>query len=83
MKKLFDDDVRPTIEQMRKTARRVTPEEHARWHSRMGRPPLGLKKKVPIALRMDRDVLTRLRAKAAKIGVGYQTLINKWVGERL
>lgn len=94
MKKLFDDDVRPSIEEMRRTARRVTPEEHKRWSKaldaqlgpdrpRMGRPRLGMNKKVPIALRMDRDVLSRLRAKAAKIGIGYQTLINQWVGERL
>ena len=77
MKKLFDDDIRPSIEEMRRTARRITPEEHARWHSRMGRPPKGADKYVPVGLRVPPDVLARLKAKAHKKGMKYQTFINQ------
>jgi uncharacterized protein (DUF4415 family) len=37
----------------------------------------------PIAIRLDRDVLRRLRAVAAKKGKGYQTLLKEFVMERL
>jgi uncharacterized protein (DUF4415 family) len=37
----------------------------------------------PIAIRLDRDVLRRLRAVADKKGKGYQTLLKEFVMERL
>ena len=37
----------------------------------------------PIAIRLDRDVLRRLRALAARKGKGYQTLLKEFVLERL
>ncbi|HEY77070.1 MAG TPA: hypothetical protein G4O00_13010 [Thermoflexia bacterium] len=42
------------------------------------RPP-----KKQISLRLDPDVIERLKAIAARKGIGYQTLIRMWVMERL
>lgn len=73
-----------------KTARRVTPEEHAKFRqayintfgkeppARRGHPfkkPADLYKHVHI--RIKPKVLARVRAKAMKKGIGYQTLINQ------
>ena len=43
---------------------------------RVGRPPAGTAAKHLIAIRIDPDVLTRVRRRAKQAGVGYQTLIN-------
>lgn len=43
---------------------------------RVGRPSLGRAPRAPISLRLDPDVLARLKANAAKRGVPYQSLIN-------
>ncbi len=43
---------------------------------RVGRPPVGRTPRAPISLRIDRDVLARLKGTAAKRGVPYQSLIN-------
>lgn len=43
---------------------------------RVGRPPVGRTPRAPISLRVDRDVLARLKATAAKRGMPYQSLIN-------
>lgn len=43
---------------------------------RVGRPPAGTEAKLLIAIRIDPDVLTRVRRQAKQAGVGYQTLIN-------
>jgi len=43
---------------------------------RVGRPPLGRVPRTAISVRVDRDVLARLKARAAKRGVPYQSLIN-------
>lgn len=37
----------------------------------------------PIALRLDSDVLGRVRALARKKGKGYQTLMKEFIAERL
>ncbi len=42
------------------------------------RPP-----KKQISLRLDPDVIEKLKAIAAQKGIGYQTLIRMWVMERL
>jgi uncharacterized protein (DUF4415 family) len=87
-KLLANDDWRPTIEEMRRTGHRVTQEEHDRFRralskpghllpSRMGRPPKGEQKYKSVNMRIAPDVLARLRLKAAKQGIGYQTLINQ------
>ncbi|MGI9043305.1 MAG: BrnA antitoxin family protein [Gemmatimonadaceae bacterium] len=44
---------------------------------RAGRPPHGAAAKQLIALRVDRDLLTRLRAVASLKGVPYQTFIHR------
>ena len=69
-----NDVARPTMEDL-KRARRVTPEEHARWHSRMGRPLKGADKYVPVGLRLPPEVLAHVKAKAHKQGIKYQTFI--------
>ena len=78
-----------TDDQIRR-ARRVTPKEHARFHQAyintfgndlpprpQGRPAMGAMKSLDIHLRIPPDVLARVRAKANKQGIGYQTLINQ------
>ncbi len=43
---------------------------------RVGRPPVGRVPRAPISLRVDPDVLARLKSRAKKRGVPYQSLIN-------
>ena len=43
---------------------------------RVGRPPLGDEARQLIAIRVDVDVLRRLRDEAERRHVGYQTLVN-------
>ena len=44
---------------------------------RVGRPPLGEATKQLIALRLEPQMIERLRSLADKEGIGYQTLINE------
>ncbi len=48
---------------------------------RVGRPPIGDAARQLIAIRLDPDVLKRLRAEAKRHNVGYQTLINRVLAE--
>jgi uncharacterized protein (DUF4415 family) len=43
---------------------------------RVGRPTIGRSPRQAVSLRLDPDVLERLKAKAAKRGLPYQSLIN-------
>lgn len=47
------------------------------------RAPSGHRPKVTVALRLDREVLEKVRALAAREGLGYTTLLRNWVEERL
>ena len=51
-------------------------DEQLRTMRRVGRPPAGTAAKHLIAIRIDPDVLNRMRRHAREAGVGYQTLIN-------
>ena len=51
--------------------------EQLRAMRRVGRPPIGDAARQLIAIRLDPDVLKRLRAEAKRRSVGYQTLINR------
>ena len=42
-----------------------------------GRPPKGLNKFIPIAIRLKPSTLSLLKKQAASMGIGYQTLINE------
>jgi hypothetical protein len=77
----------PDLNTLRR-GRRVTPEEHEKYSKaldaqfgtdrpRVGRPAMGSLRARDIHLRIPPGVLERLRAKAEKLGVGYQTLINQ------
>lgn len=44
---------------------------------RVGRPPLGAAARRLIAIRLDPNVLSRLRREARRRNVGYQTLVNE------
>jgi uncharacterized protein (DUF4415 family) len=44
---------------------------------RVGRPPLGGATRRLIAIRLDPDVLERLRTEARRRKIGFQTLINE------
>lgn len=68
--------------------RRVTAKEHEKFSQaldskygvdrpRVGRPSLGALKARDIHLRIPPGILERLRAKAEKMGIGYQTLIKQ------
>jgi hypothetical protein len=72
----------------RRRGRRVTTEEHKKYSKALdakygmnrpcvGRPPLGPLKARDIHLRIPPGILQRLRAKAEKLGIGYQTLIKQ------
>lgn len=43
---------------------------------RVGRPTIGLAPRKAVSLRLDQDVLARLKATATKRGIPYQSLIN-------
>jgi uncharacterized protein (DUF4415 family) len=51
-------------------------DEQLRRMKRVGRPPIGRSPRKAVSLRLDPDVLDRLKAKAAKRGLPYQSLIN-------
>jgi uncharacterized protein (DUF4415 family) len=42
-----------------------------------GRPPLGPAKRIPISLKVDPQVLARLKARAEARGIGYQTYMHE------
>lgn len=44
---------------------------------RVGRPLLGQTPRIPIHIRVDEDVLTKIKKEAKRKGVGYQSLINE------
>jgi uncharacterized protein (DUF4415 family) len=48
---------------------------------RIGRPPLGSRARRLIAIRLDPEVLKRLRTEARRRNVGYQTLIHRVLAE--
>lgn len=51
-------------------------DEQLRGMKRVGRPTIGRSPRKAVSLRLDPDVLERLKAKAAKRGLPYQSLIN-------
>lgn len=44
---------------------------------RVGRPLVGESPRKSISVRIEQDVLEKLKSKAEKAGVGYQSLINE------
>ncbi len=50
--------------------------DRLRRMKRVGRPTIGRAPRKTVSLRVDPDVLARLKATAAKPGVTYQSLIN-------
>ncbi len=48
---------------------------------KLGRPLLGMSKRQLISIRLDPDVLQRLKKAAKRSGKGYQTLINEILAE--
>ena len=89
------EDIPELTEEQLKRARRVTPEEHARFHrayiNTFGKEPLsrGRPRKVPselfkhVHMRMPPKLLARTKAKAKRLGIGYQTLINRVLMEHV
>jgi uncharacterized protein (DUF4415 family) len=57
-------------------AARLSPEQ-LRAMRKAGRPPIGNRARKLIAIRVDQDVLARLREDARRRRIGYQTLINQ------
>ena len=88
-KRIDYSDIPPIPAKWFKTARRPTPRELSEARQaierltgkprpvRRGRPFLGPLKARDIHLRIPPWILQRLRAKADKRGIGYQTLINE------
>lgn len=66
-----------------KRARRVTPEEHERFHKAVrrfrsrGRPKKNFGKYRPVTIRIHPYVLEWAKTEAKKRGLGYQTFINQ------
>jgi len=52
-------------------------DDQLRAMRRVGRPPLGTEARRLIAIRLDPDVLKRLRTEARRRNLGYQTLIHR------
>ena len=52
-------------------------DEQLRTMRRVGRPPIGAEARQFIAIRLDPEVLTRFRAGAKRLGIGYQTLMHR------
>ncbi len=50
---------------------------------RVGRPPIGSQARQLIAIRLDLEVLSRFRAEAKRLKVGYQTLIHRVLAEHV
>lgn len=45
--------------------------------------PETITRTIPVSIRFDEDTLERLKRLAERKGVGYQTLLKSFVGERL
>jgi hypothetical protein len=69
-------------------SRRVTPAESEQFRKaiekklsvslpKRGRPPKGEEKFVPISIRLHPLALARVKKEAKRLGVGYQTVINR------
>jgi uncharacterized protein (DUF4415 family) len=52
-------------------------DDQLRAMRRVGRPPIGSQARQLIAIRLDPEVLSRFRAEAKRLKVGYQTLIHR------
>jgi uncharacterized protein (DUF4415 family) len=52
-------------------------DEQLRTMRRVGRPPIGAEARQLIAIRLDPEVLSRFRAEAKRLGIGYQTLMHR------
>ena len=88
-RKIDYSDIPELTDEELKRARRVTPEEHAHfvqaYVNTFGKePPVrGRPRKRPselfnhVHMRMPPGVLARAKAKAKRLGIGYQTLINR------
>jgi uncharacterized protein (DUF4415 family) len=61
----------------------VLTDEQLKRARRVGRPPLGRAPRELIAIRIDPDVLSALRAEATRAGIGYQTLIHRLLAEHV
>ena len=57
--------------------------EQLRAMRRVGRPPIGSQARQLIAIRLDPEVLSRFRAEAKRLKVGYQTLIHRVLAEHV
>jgi uncharacterized protein (DUF4415 family) len=87
MKRTSDNP--PLTDKELREMRRVTPEEHARFRqayiNTFGKEPpaRGRPRKHPselfnhVHMRMHPSILARAKAKAKRLGIGYQTLINR------
>jgi uncharacterized protein (DUF4415 family) len=58
-------------------------DEQLRAMRRVGRPPIGSQARQLIAIRLDPEVLSRFRAEAKRLKVGYQTLIHRVLAEHV
>jgi len=58
-------------------------DEQLRGMRRVGRPPIGGQARQLIAIRLDPEVLSRFRAEAKRLKVGYQTLIHRVLAEHV
>ena len=59
------------------------PDEQLRSMRRVGRPPIGTEARQLIAIRLDPEVLSRFRAEAKRLKVGYQTLIHRVLAQHV
>jgi len=91
----FSDIPELTDEQLR-NARRVSPEMHARlrraYINTFGKEPPVFRGRPPkpahqlfkhVHMRMPPDILARIKTKAKRLGIGYQTLINRVLTEHI
>lgn len=88
IKKKDLNEVPPLTHSQLRAMRRVTPEEHARFHRayvntfgkeppKRGRPPKGDDKYVPMFMKIHPRALAWAKALAARRSIGYQTVINE------
>ncbi len=86
MKTKRDEIKRPSIETLRR-GHRITLEKHAKYSKaldeqfgldrpRMGRPPKGVERHIPVSLRLPPRVLSWAKAKAKRLSIGYQTVLK-------
>ena len=58
-------------------------DKQLRTMRRVGRPPIGSEARQLIAIRLDPEVLSRFRAEAKRLKIGYQTLIHRVLAEHV